>query len=123
MKKIIWIFGESATGKKTFIENILNGKLNILEDLELNDKRIDVVRRTIDKNLSSFDDISNEKFRHQTILQEIKDFIKNDNYNILLLKGQSNDMDERYGNTLKMCALLFPKIEKQIYLLEVKDMD
>lgn len=88
MKKIIWIFGESATGKKTFIENILNGKLNILEDLELNDKRIDVVRRTTDKNLSSFDDISNEKFRHQTILQEIKDFIKNDNYNVLLLKGQ-----------------------------------
>ncbi len=32
-------------------------------------------------------------------------------------------MDERYGNTLKMCTLLFPEIEKQIYLLEVKDMD
>ena len=51
MKKTIWIFGESATGKKTFIENILNGKLNILEDLELNNKKIDFARRTIDKKL------------------------------------------------------------------------
>ncbi len=123
MKKIIWIFGESATGKKTFIENILNGKLNILEDLELNNKKIDVVRRTIDKNLSSFNDISNEKSRHQIILEEINGFIKNDNYDVLLLKGQSNDMDDRYGNTLKSVAILFPEIEKEIYLLEVKDMD
>lgn len=71
------------------------------------------MRRSTDKNLSSFDDISNEKFRHQTILQEIKDFIKNDNYNVLLLKGQSNGMDERYGNTLKMCALLFLKLKNK----------
>ena len=123
MKKIIWIFGESATGKKTFIENILNNNLDILEDLELNDKRIDVVKRTIEKNLSSFEDISNEKSRHQIILEEINNFINNDNYDVLLLKGQSNDMDNRYGNTLSEVAVLFPNTEKEIYLLEVKDMD
>jgi len=122
MKKIIWVFGESATGKKTFIENILNGNLNILEDLELNNKRIDVVRRTIDKNLSSFDDVLNEKSRYQIIIEEINNFINND-YDILLLKGQSNDMDDRYGNTLNSVAMLYPEIEKEIYLLEVKDMD
>lgn len=123
MKKIIWIFGESATGKKTFIENILNNNLDILEDLDLNNKRIDVVRRTIDKNISSFNDVLNEKSRHQIILEEINDFIKKDLYDVLLLKGQSNDMDERYGNTLKEVGMLYPEIEKEIYLLEVKDMD
>lgn len=123
MKKIVWIFGESATGKKTFIENILKNNLEILEDLDLNNKRIDVVRRTIDKNLSSFDDVSNDKSRHQIIIENIKDFIESDNYDALLLKGQSNDMDNRYGNTLNEVAMLFPDIEKEIYLLEVKDMD
>ena len=38
MKKIIWIFGESATGKKTFIENIINKRLEILEELDLLNK-------------------------------------------------------------------------------------
>ena len=32
-------------------------------------------------------------------------------------------MDDRYGNTLRDVAMLFPEIEKEIYLLEVKDMD
>lgn len=123
MKKIIWIFGESATGKKTFIENIINKRLEILEDLDLLNKKIDVVKRTIEKNTSSYDDVINEKTRHQIILENIKSFVENSTYDILLLKGQSNDMDIRYGNTLREVALLYPDIEKEIYLLEVKDMD
>jgi len=124
MKKIVWIFGESATGKKTFVENIIsNSNPELLCELGLADKKIDIVKRTIDKNLSSFDDLSNEKSRHQIILEEINNFINNDNFDVLLLKGQSNDMDIRYGNTLREVALLYPEIEKEIYLLEVKDMD
>ena len=123
MKKIIWIFGESATGKKTFIENILNNNLEILDYLDLSDKNIDVVKRTIEKNTSSFDDIANEKSRYEIILEDIKKFINDDSYDVLLLKGQSNDMDNRYGNTLRDVAMLFPEIEKEIYLLEVKNMD
>lgn len=124
MKKIIWVFGESATGKKTFIENILNKSENeLLSDLNLIDEKISVVERTINKNVSSFDDTENEKSRHQQIIESIDYFINNSDDTILLLKGQSNDMDNRYGNTLREVALLFPEIEKEIYLLEVKDMD
>lgn len=123
MKKIIWIFGESATGKKTFIENIINKNLEILEELDLSNKKIDIVKRTIEKNTSSFNDGTSERTRHQIILEHIKTFVENDNYDILLLKGQSNDMNVRYGNTLREVALLYPGIEKEIYLLEVKDMD
>lgn len=124
MKKIIWVFGESATGKKTFVENILNkSNMELLTDLNLVNEKINVVQRTISKNLSSHEDKENEKSRHQIILEEINNFINNGNYDVLLLKGQSNDMDDRYGNTLREVAMLFPEIEKEIYLLEVKDMD
>ena len=67
--------------------------------------------------------MSNEKSRHQIILENVKSFVEDDNYDVLLLKGQSNDMDNRYGNTLESVALLYPEIEKEIFLLEVKNMD
>jgi len=124
MKKIIWVFGESATGKKTFIENILNkSNVELLSDLNLVEDKINVVQRTINKNISSFDDKENEKSRHQQIIENISNFINNSDDTVLLIKGQSNDMDNRYGNTLREVAMLFPEIEKEIYLLEVKDMD
>lgn len=124
MKKIIWVFGESATGKKTFIENILNkSNAELLSDLNLVEEKINVVQRTINKNVSSFDDKENEKSRHQQIIDNISNFINNSDDTVLLIKGQSNDMDDRYGNTLREVAILFPEIEKEIYLLEVKDMD
>ena len=124
MKKIIWVFGESATGKKTFIENILNkSNVELLSDLNLVEEKINVVQRTINKNISSFDDKENEKSRHQQIIENISNFINNSDDTVLLIKGQSNDMDNRYGNTLREVAMLFPEIEKEIYLLEVKDMD
>ena len=33
MKKIIWLFGQSATGKKTLINKLLSGDVKTLEDL------------------------------------------------------------------------------------------
>ena len=60
MKRIVWIFGESATGKKTFIEGVINNSLDILEELDLKDKRIDFVKRTIVKDTSSFNDKKKE---------------------------------------------------------------
>ena len=65
----------------------------------------------------------NEKIRKISIMKSIDGFISSDKSSILLIKGQCNDMDERYGNTLKECAISYPNIEKEIYLLEVSDMD
>ena len=123
MKKIIWIFGESATGKKTLIENLINqSDKELITELKLSDLKLDVVKRTINKDISSFNDKSNEKSRHEQIIEAITRFTISDN-DVLLIKGQSNDMDNRYGNTLRKVAILYPEIEKEIYLLEVKDMD
>lgn len=124
MKKIIWIFGESATGKKTLIENLMNNpNSEFAIQLGLENEKLSVVEKTVFNNLSSFDDMNNEKVRHTQIVESIKNFICEENNSILLIKGQSNDMDERYGNTLKITALMYPETEKEILLLDVQDHD
>jgi len=123
MKKIIWVFGESATGKKTFIESILNNYNSELKEiLGLNNKKIVAVKRTIEK-ISTLKNESTGKTRHQEILDAIKKFVCNSESEILLIKGQSKDMNDKYGNTLRETSLLYPELEKEIYLLEVKDID
>ena len=124
MKKIIWVFGESATGKKTLINYLMkqpNSELSI--NLGLENETINLVDITISQNLTSFDDNENEKRRHVQILESINKFNRDENGTVLLIKGQSNDMDERYGNTLKASSILFPDIMKEILLLEVHDLD
>ncbi|MBQ8380021.1 MAG: hypothetical protein IJX34_04305 [Clostridia bacterium] len=123
MKKIIWVFGESATGKKTFIEKVINNSLEISDDLGLSNKRVDVVKETMGDKAPSNDMLFNEKRRYKILLEDIKSFLENDNYDVLLLKGQCNDMNDKFGNTLKEVAMLYPQINKEIYFLEVSDLD
>lgn len=124
MKKIIWVFGESATGKKTLIEYLLNNPASELAStLNLNNEKIDVVEQTITNNLSSFDNRNNEEIRHHLIIDKIDAFRNDKNSTALLIKGQTNDMDERYGNTLKSCAFLYPELEREILLLEMSDLN
>lgn len=122
MKSVIWVFGESATGKSTLINAILNNVNNIRSYLGLDNEKIDIVRETISSNLSAFDDKNNEKSRKEEIMEKIKDFLQSDS-TILLIKGQSNDMNDIYGNTLKEFAFKYPNLTKEIYLLEIDDLD
>lgn len=122
MKKVIWIFGESATGKLKLINDIVANENNIKLYLGLENEKIDIIKRTIESNLSSFDDKDNEEYRKKTIMKGIETFINNDS-TILLIKGQSNDMNDKYGNTLKEFANAYPDLDKEIYLLEVDNID
>ena len=122
MKKVIWVFGESATGKKTLIEKLLSNNSTIKNELNLQNKKIDVVKTTIEETNESFDDKNSELIRNSKILNDIENFMKSD-FDILLLKGQVNDMDNRYGNTLKTFAEKYPNLAKEILLLEVEDLD
>lgn len=124
MKKIIWVFGESATGKKTLIEYLMNKPESELAiDLGLGNVKIDVVKQTITSNVASFDDKKNEQNRHIQITEKIKEFANTEEYSVLLIKGQTNDMDEKYGNTLRTSALLHPELEREILLLEASNLD
>lgn len=122
MKKVIWVFGESATGKKTLILDLLKSTSNIKHQLDLQGKKIDVVRLSIEETNESFDDKNSEIIRNSKIMECIECFLKSDN-EVLLIKGQANDMDDRYGNTLKCFAEKYPLLEKEILLLEVEDLD
>lgn len=121
-KRVIWFFGESATGKGTLIKNILKNQDNVQEMLDLYGLKIDVVNRTIMSNLSTFDDTNNEITRRKIILEKLAEFSINDR-NVLLIKGQANDMDERFGNTLHTAKEKFPDLEQEIWLLEVPDLN
>lgn len=124
MKKIIWVFGESATGKKTLIKYLLNNpKSELANCLGIENERLEVVEHTIASNLSSFDDKESEQIRYTQILEKMNKFANDETSFILLLKGQTNDMDERYGDVLKSSALLYPELEKEILLLEANDLN
>lgn len=122
MKKVIWIFGESATGKSTLINAILSNKDNIRAYLGLNNEKIDVIQNTIQPNIASFDDEANERYRKELIKEKIVDFLQSEN-TVLLIKGQTNDMNDKYGNSLKEFALNYPDLNKEIYLLETDNLD
>lgn len=47
MKKIIWLFGQSATDKKTLINKLLSGDVKTLEDLNFQGKKIVACKNTI----------------------------------------------------------------------------
>ena len=128
MKKIIWIFGESGTGKLTLIKKILEKDPKILSDLGITTNKIIPCKTTVPElykdniKYASFDDKFSGMTRNTEILKEIMQFYYDDN-DILLVKGQVNDMKIIYGDTLKTAASLYPDMEKEIYLLEISDLD
>ena len=50
MKKIVWIYGQSATGKKTLINKILNHDSQAVNELGMNDFKIAACKNTIEDN-------------------------------------------------------------------------
>src|SRR5574344_2624919 len=122
MKKIIWIFGESATGKKTFIENVLANKFNLQNMFKLEGYKIMPLKSTImTYNESKKDSVS----RNDSIINGIEEFINSDK-EILLIKGQTDDLDYEKDNLYKCGTLMnalnmFSSLEHQIILLEIPD--
>lgn len=106
MKKIIWIFGQHGSGRSTLIKNILENNNNIREELGITADKIAV---------------SSEQPKI-SLLQNIHDFINSDE-EVLLIKGTVKDMEYIYYNNLKQVANNFPELEKELYLLEVEDLD
>lgn len=144
MKKIVWVFGESATGKLTLINNLCNNDKDTLYTFNMNNKKICVSEITLEdrdhekyvdvKNIDDFDDtlLENDSLyfnkqkelkRRSCIMYDVDNFIKSDN-DILLIKGQTNDMNIRRGNIVgnflnKYYGLDNLKIE--VFVLQVTD--
>ena len=123
MKKIIYIFGEAGTGKKTLIENILINKENIREQLGIETDKITVVRDTIEIfNSGRFEEENEIEKRNRSILKGISKFIQDEN-EILLIKGNIRDLEEHYKSIIKTIENESKEVEKEIYFLEVKDQE
>lgn len=120
MKKIIWLFGQSATGKKTLINKLLSGDVKTLEDLNFQGKKIVACKNTIiddkqvlptkpdnftydDKTLEKDNEYFNQekaKNRRSCIMTDALSFL-NSNNDILLIKGQDNDIWPHRGDIVK----------------------
>ena len=144
MKKIIWIFGESATGKETLVNKLYNQDEETLNIFNMKNQKITFSKITIvdhdnedygvlvsnvtyDDSLMEEDSLyfSREKAkrRRNYILSDVEKFI-NDNNNILLIKGQINDLRVNRCNTVNYYLKQYsnnPNIKTEVIILKVED--
>lgn len=141
-KKIIWVFGESATGKLTLINNLYNGDDNTLDTFSMKDKKIDVSEITLEDRIvintiedpNIYDDslieeenlyFNKEKTlkRRSHIMYDVDKFIKSNN-DILLIKGQVLDLNIKRGNIFVNFLNKYygtNNIEIEVFILHVND--
>ena len=145
MKEIVWIFGESATGKRTFINKLYNGDERILNYFNMLNKKIDICNVTledrvdktyeehyIDNNESddSMMEDDNAYFkrnraihRRSFILRDVENFINSDS-DILLIKGQVNDLNPKRGDILNNFLAKYQNLKDvkiEVIILQVTD--
>ena len=118
MKKIIFLFGEAGSGRKTLIEKLLSNQDNIREQFGLEGKKIGVVRETIETYNGRDAAEERKENRGATIRNRIDDFVTSDE-DVLLVKGQFSDLDDHYLNPMKYIAKTHPEIEIEFYHLDV----
>ena len=145
MKKIIWIFGESATGKLTFINKLYNGDESTLRYFNLLNNKIekcnvtleDTEEETYKENYidnNTYDDSMMEDnnlyfnrdraiHRRSFIFKDVENFLNNES-DVLLIKGQVNDLNSKRGNIVnnflsRYCNI--NSVEIDVVILQVTD--
>ena len=144
MKKIIWIFGESATGKLTLINKLYNGDIETINTFHMNNKKIQISEITLEdrshdkyksiEEIDHYDDSlmeedglyfnrENALLRRKGIMYDTENFLNSD-ASVLLIKGQINDMDFKRGNIVKYFLDKYAnRKEIEVYVLQVTDQD
>lgn len=144
-KKIIWVFGESATGKLTLINNLYNKNEDILNIFDMKNKEINISEITLEdrnKNYGNIEGIDiyddylmeesnlffNKKMaieRRKCIMYDVENFLKNDD-DVLLIKGQVNDLNVRRGNIIGYFLNKYygmENIDIEVFILQVSNKD
>ena len=145
MKKIIWVFGESATGKLTFINKLYNGDESTLKYFDLLNTKIDVCDVTLeDRSDKTYNEeyVDNNEYddslmeednlyfnkeraihRRSFILKDVENFLNNDS-DVLLIKGQVNDLNYKRGDIANNFLCRYSNIkdlENEVIILQVSD--
>ena len=109
MNKIIWIIGESATGKETFIRYaITNPNCELIKQLGYNNGKI----------IPIFDVPDDERIK---IKDMVLDLLNKETNATILIKWQAVDsLHRQYSDVLRKLATATPNIQSEIILLSVE---
>ena len=120
MKKIIWLFGQPAAGRKTLIRNVMMYNKDVLKTLDLDCKNIHVLELPFDREYlpTNYHAIDN---RREKIKAGIKEFSEDDN-DILMIYGEHPDFAYETISLLIKVAEVYPDIEREIYYLVPSDL-
>ena len=71
MKKIIWVFGESATGKLTLINKLYNGDVDTINTFNMNNEKISISEITLeDRNHDKYNYIVDTNNYDDSLMEE-----------------------------------------------------
>lgn len=99
MNRIIWVFGCSASGKETFIKNVMSNNSTINDKLNIDYKHTHVIHESINLiSMHTGDSIEQERENIPNLVIELSN---NLNDSIILIKGQNSDIRNNLVYLLK----------------------
>ena len=104
MKKILFLFGQPGSGRKTFIYNVINQDKIVQDSLGIRYRSVSVLDLPYDREGLMSDYRALEK-RHDCILRCIEDYLKNDNQ-LLIVYGEHADYYDFIKNNLRRISKL-----------------
>lgn len=119
MKKLIMVFGQPGSGRKTLIENI-NSDTSIRKVLGISDESI--FYKEFPYNRDDLYEPETSTIRFNAIYECIFNFIKDDK-DTLIIPGEFPDFEKKDNSILKKVSDDFPNLAKEIVLLCSGDLD
>lgn len=121
MKKIVLLFGQPGSGRKTLVKNILNNNEEVKSLLNLTYSSVLALDDTNNKTFNSYE-FRNIELRREYILEAISKFIDSTT-ELLVIYGEFNDFSDNKYDLLKQIAEDYPDLDKEILFLNPSDID
>ena len=121
MKKIVWVFGQPGSGRKTLVKNILNNNEEVKSLLNLTCSSILALDENINKNYNSYE-FRTIELRKEYILEAISKFIDSTT-ELLIIYGEFTDFSDIKCSLLSDVAKEYPDLDKEILFLNPSDIE
>ena len=121
MKKIVWVFGQPGSGRKTLVKNILNNNEEVKSLLNLTCSSILALDENINKNYNSYE-FRIIELRREYILEAISKFIDSTT-ELLIIYGEFTDFSDIKCSLLSDVAKEYPDLDKEILFLNPSDIE
>jgi hypothetical protein len=121
MKKIVLLFGQPGSGRKTLVKNILNNNEEVKSLLNLTYSSVLALDDTNNKTFNSYE-FRNIELRREYILEAISKFVDSST-ELLVVYGEFNDFSDSKFDLLKQIAEDYPDLDKEILFLNPSDIE